>query len=314
MEFSQVAIFGATGVTGINIAAECLRRDLRVRVVSRNPEKLEAAFGAGHVQIYPADLRDREAAVRACDDCQLIFHCVGLPVENFSDHVPVTQNTLAAMRAQGARGVLIGSFWSYGPVLDNPVTEEHDRNPVSRKGRLRKHQEEIFLEGGGAVVDLPDFYGPQSGVGLLNPALEAIAHNHIANWIGRLDADREFIYVPDAAFPILELAGREEAYGQRWNLAGSGAVTPRQLLRMAADMCGIKHLRVRTANRFILAMLGLVSRQIREMREMYPLYMNPPILDCGKLRKLIGDYPVTPYEEGVRRTLEWIVELNPSAG
>ena len=113
-----------------------------------------------------------------------------------------------------------------------------------------------------------------------------------ANWIGKLDGLRELIYVPDAALPIVELAGYDIAYGQRWNVAGAGAITPRQLLQIAAAYYGTKS-RVRTANRLILRMLSLFNAQLRESKELYPLYMNPPILNPAKLKGLIRNYPVT---------------------
>ena len=159
------------------------------------------------------------------------------------------------------------------------------------------------------VTILPDFYGPNAEIGFLNPALRAIEAGRTANWIGKLDGLRELIYVPDAALPIVELARYDIAYGERWNIAGAGAVSPRQLLQMAAAYCGAKS-RVRTANRLILGMLGLFNAELREIKELYPLYMNPPILNAAKLRRLIGNYPVTSYEQGIRKTINRIRE-NP---
>jgi nucleoside-diphosphate-sugar epimerase len=157
------------------------------------------------------------------------------------------------------------------------------------------------------VTILPDFYGPDAEIGFLNPALRAIAAGKRANWIGKLNGLRELIYVPDAAFPIVELALRDEAYGERWNVAGAGAVTPRRLIERAAAYCGTKP-KVRTANRPLLTLLGLFNLQVRAIKELYPLYMNPPILETSKLRGLIGNYPVTSYEEGIRKTIDWIRE------
>jgi nucleoside-diphosphate-sugar epimerase len=85
---------------------------------------------------------------------------------------------------------------------------------------------------------LPDFYGPNAEIGFLNPTLRAIEAGKIANWIRKLDGLRELIYVPDAALPIVELTQYDIAYGERWNGAGAGAITPRQLLEMTAAYCG----------------------------------------------------------------------------
>jgi nucleoside-diphosphate-sugar epimerase len=59
-------------------------------------------------------------------------------------------------------------------------------------------------------------------------------------------------------------------------------------------------------------MLGLFNAQLREIKELYPLYMNPPILNAAKLKGLIGNYPVTSYEQGIRKTIRWIRENSKS--
>lgn len=169
----------------------------------------------------------------------------------------------------------------------------------------------MFQAAGAAVAILPDFYGPDAEIGFFNPALRAIEAGKTANWIGKLDGLRELIYVPDAAFPIVELAVRDTAYGQRWNVAGPGPVTPRRLIEIAAQYCETKP-RVRTANRPLLTLLGLFNSDVRAIRELYPLYMNPPILDASKLKGLIGEYPFTSYEEGIRKTIDWIRENRKS--
>ena len=158
MEIRKAVIFGATGATGKQIARELLRRDIKTRVVSRNRSNLEGAFGGMAVESVVANLRDPEAAGRAADSCHVIFHCVGLPVERFRDHLSISKNTIRAMQATGAKGVLIGSFWSYGPSQSNPIHESQPRRPRSEKERIRKDQEDMFQAAGAVVTILPDFY------------------------------------------------------------------------------------------------------------------------------------------------------------
>ncbi len=307
MQIDKVAVLGATGATGFYLTRELLKRQIQVRVVSRSREHLETRFRGLDVEVVPADLTDPEATQRAAETCDLLFHCVGLPVDRFSDHLVISRHVVGAAQAAGARLVLLGAFWSYGPTRSNPVKEEGPRRPSAVKARIRKEQEDLFQTAGAAVAILPDFYGPLADIGFVNPALRAIVAGKAANWIGNLDRPRELIYVPDLGFPIVELAMREDAYGERWNVAGPGAVIPRYLFETAGKLCG-REPKVRIANSIMLAVLGLFNRDIRAMRELYPIYMHPPILDARKLRRLIGDYPVTSYEEGIRRTLEWIRE------
>lgn len=305
MQIEKAAVLGATGCTGFYLTRELLRREIHVRVVSRSRDNLEERFRGLDVEMHSADLSDAAATRRATDGCGLLLHCVGLPMDRFPDHLVISRNVIAAARETKARMTLLSSFWSYGPTRSNPVKEEGPRRPGAVKSRIRKEQEDLFQAAGGVVAILPDFYGPRADIGFVNLALRALAAGKAANWIGDLDWPRELIYVPDLAFPVVELSLREEAGGERWNVGGPGAVIPRYLFETAGELCG-RSPKVRTANRLLLAILGLVNRDVRSMRELYPLYLHPPILDGRKLRRLIGDYPVTSYEEGIRRTLEWI--------
>ncbi|MFN8005961.1 MAG: NAD(P)H-binding protein [Terriglobia bacterium] len=312
MNLKTAVIFGATGATGLPIARELLKRRIKTRVVSRNSSRLEERFKGLDVQIVAANLSDSEAAKRAADSCEVIFHCVGVPLQTYQEHIPIARNTVAAMEATGAKAVLVSSFWSYGPAQSNPVKESFRPALFSPKEIIRREQEDLLRQAGGLVVLLPDFYGPGAELGFANAAIRATAAGKTANWIGNPDLPRELIFVPDVGFPIVELAHQESAYGQRWNVPGQGAITPRQFLQLAAIQSGTS-LKVRQGSPFLFTLLGLFNPEIRALKDLLPLYTLPPILDATKVRALIGDYPVTSYSDGVRQTLRWM-ESTTEAG
>lgn len=305
VELGNAAIFGATGATGRVIASELLRRGVRTRVVSRSEENLQRDFGAMDVEIRVADLNRTEEAVRAADGCSVVFHCIGLPLDQFRDHIALTRNTLTATKSAGARCVVIGGYWQYTPVRANPVTEESPRQPESDKGLIRREQEDIALEAGAAVAELPDFYGPRTGAGVLNDVLRDILAGRRARWFGSADTPREFIFVPDAAAPIVELATRPEAYGERWIVPGAGPVTVSDLLAKAAAYCG-RRLKVRPIKPWMMRVGKLIKPEIRRFEELYPIYAAPVWFDGARLKNLIGKIRTTPYDAGVRATIDWL--------
>lgn len=302
LEHQHAAVFGATGATGREITRELLRRGVAVRAVSRSIENLRRDFGELEVELRVADLMDREAALAAAEGCELIFHCVGLPLHSFDLHPPMTRNTASAMAAHDSRGVLVTSFWSYGPQASTSVSEDHPPAGDCRKCRLRREQEEVMLEAGGAVAILPDFFGPGAEASMLNDALATAAAGKRALWPGDPDAPRDFVYIPDVGPVLCDLAWRRESFGERWNVPGSGAVTPRHLIEWVAQ----GEVRIQRARRWMLVLGGVFKRQLREFRDVLPLYDGPYGLDGSRLASLLEELEPTPYDKALPATVSWL--------
>jgi len=47
---------------------------------------------------------------------------------------------------------------------------------------------------------------------------------------------------------------------------------------------------------------------MREVAEMHYLWTHPVQLDDARLRRLLPNLPKTPYEDGIRRTVEILME------
>ena len=55
--------------------------------------------------------------------------------------------------------------------------------------RMRREAEDILQGAGAAVLNLPDFYGPEVHASILQRALEEAAAGKAVNWIGRAGGD-----------------------------------------------------------------------------------------------------------------------------
>lgn len=300
----KTAVFGATGGIGRHLVPELLERGIEVRVVSRSRENLERDFGDSAAEIVPADIGDREAADRAADGCDLVVHAVGLPAEAFELHVPLARSTVESARGAGARAFLVTSYWSYGPGDETPMPEDRPRAGDSRMSEVREQQERIFREEGGAVARLPDFFGPDPGFSLLNDALESVVSGETVSWPGDPDAARDFIFYPDAGRLLAELCLEERAYGETWNVPGSGAETPRALLERASETIG-KELRLRRIRRWMAYLAAVFDSEVRAFLDVMPLYEAPAVLDCSKLEELLGPVETTSYEDALSVTVDW---------
>jgi nucleoside-diphosphate-sugar epimerase len=309
----RAAIFGAAGATGHAIAGELEQRGVPFRAVGRSAEKLKAAFGGlAHAEIFSADLADARSAGAAARGVDTIFYCVGLPYPSHRLHPVMIRTTIEAAKMVGARRlVLMSSVYGYGVPRTSRVAETHPREPHTVKGRYRKEQEDLVLGAHAAgaletlVVRLPDFYGPHVEQGLAQLVFTAAVAGKTANWVGVVNTQHEFVYAPDTGPVIVELASRGDCWGSAWHYGGPGAINTLDFITRIYRAAG-RAPKYRAVGKLLLRIAGWFDADIREVIEMLYLQETPVILDDSKLAAKLGELRKTPYDEGIRRTLEWM--------
>ena len=307
---NKIALFGAAGAVGQSIAKAVSAQGAPYRVVGRSRAALAAAFGsdalAEIVTWNPDDPASVQAAAAGVDE---VVYLVGVNYWQFELHPRLMKQTLDGAIAAGVdRVVLIGTVYPYGRPRTRPVRENHPRDPHTYKGRMRKAQEDLLLEAHadgkiqGAVLRLPDFYGPGIDKSFLHSAFTAAVTGGIANMVGPLDTFHEFVFVPDVGPIVSRLTSMSDAYGRVWHLAGAGVTTQRAIIEEIERQTGHR-LRVRVAGKSMLRLLGLFNPFMREMVEMHYLLTEPVLMDDSSLQELLGPIDKTSYSDGVRACL-----------
>ncbi len=308
----NIAIFGAAGAIGHSVAAELERRSLPFRVVGRNRDRLLRGY-PNAADCVSADLANFEAAEWAASGIDTIFYTVGVArFQDFHLHPGLMHNTIdAAVKAKVERIVVVTSVYSYGPPRTPKVAETHPREPAARKGKFRKRQEDMAMDSdrGGSiralVVHLPDFYGPHAELSLAHEVVKAASSGKRAPWFGSVDLPHEFIYVPDAGNPIVELASHDDCFGQHWNVAGPGTITGREFMNQVFQELG-KPPKWLQVSKTMLRLLGLFNPMMREFVELSYLGETPVILDDSKLSQRLGASKKTAYKQGIEETIAWM--------
>ncbi|RZU41425.1 NAD-dependent epimerase/dehydratase family protein [Edaphobacter modestus] len=309
----KIALFGAAGAIGRSLSEALRERNQPYRVTGRDRARLEKTFGgdpgAEIVTWDPEDAASVRAAARGVDT---LIYLVGVPYNHFELHPPTMQKTLDGAIAEGVRRVLlIGTVYPYGTPITATVAEEHPRNPVTFKGKMRKEQEDLLLAADaagkieGVILRLPDFYGPGVEASFLDGAFKAAVNGGTANMIGPIDTPHEFVFVPDVGPVALDLAAKPEARGRWWNLAGAGETTQRQMAEMAFRATGKKP-KIRAAGKTMVRVMGLFNPFMRELVEMHYLQTTPVLLDDTALTGLLGNVKKTPYAEGVKQSIQYL--------
>jgi len=310
---NKAAIFGASGPIGRFVGLELDRRGIPFRAVGRTASKLTDAFGKlPHAEVVAADLSDAGGAAQAARGVDTIIYTLGVTYTEFPLYPKLMRVAMDAAASAGvARFLLVTGVYSYGVPQTQRVAETHPRNPVAVKGQLRKEQEDLLMAAGERglfktmIVRLPDFYGPYADTSLANPVFRAALAGKTANWIGPVSTLHEFLFVPDAGPVIVELASRDDCYGEAWNFAGADAITTLAFIQKIYQAAG-RQPKFRTAGRTMLRVLGWFNPLMRELPEMLYLQETPVLLDDEKLRSKLGGAHKTTYDDGIRQTLEWM--------
>jgi nucleoside-diphosphate-sugar epimerase len=310
---AKIALFGAAGAIGRSLTDALKQRGEGYRVVGRDRTRLEKAFGddpkAEIVTWNPDEPESVRAAARGVDT---LIYLVGVPYDHFELHPTTMRKTLDGAIAEGVRRILlIGTVYPYGTPITPKVTEEHPRNPVTFKGKMRKQQEDLLLEADaagkieGVVLRLPDFYGPGVEASFLDGVFKAAVNGGTADMVGPIDTPHEFVFVPDVGPVALDLVAKPEARGRWWNLAGAGVTIQREMAKLAFAATG-KEMKVRVAGKTMLRVIGLFKPIMRELVEMHYLQTTPVLMDDSALTKLLGNVKKTPYVEGVKQCTEYL--------
>jgi nucleoside-diphosphate-sugar epimerase len=308
MDLGTTALLGAGGAVGHALVPTLRAHRVTTRVIGRDTAKLDREFPA--IEARRADFLTGEGLGEALSGVDTIFYLAGAPYTHFEQHPVMTGHALAAARRSGVkRFVHIAPIYSYGLPVTRPIAETQPRIPNTRKGRWRLEQEELVEaahgEGGmsSTIAYLPDFYGPNAENSFVNVFLRDAVAGKTATFVGVPDALREFIYVPDAAAPLLALAEREDAYGQRWNIPGTVA-TARKMVKISSDALG--DLKFRYGPKVVLQAMGVFNPMMREIADTYYLKASGIVLNGRKLHDRVGPFPPTPLDEGVAATIAWI--------
>ncbi|WP_342048134.1 SDR family NAD(P)-dependent oxidoreductase [Bacillus sp. OTU530] len=305
----KVLVLGASGGMGYSIVKELCERGIAVIAFARTKEKLEKLFGAEpNVTIITGDIFRVEDLQAAARGVEVIFQAANIPYADWEGKLAAFMtNIVHAAKEQSAKLAIVDNIYAYGRSPGKKVDEAAPKQPHTKKGKLRLQVETIVKESSvpALIAHFPDFYGPNAESTILNYTLQSIVQNKKASFVGNQKIAREFIFTPDGAKAIVNLALREEAYGQNWNIPGAGIITGEEIVQTLRGITKYDK-RVSTITKGMIQFLGLFNANMREVVEMLYLTEEPVVLSGEKYERIIGKLPRTSYEEGLRQTIAYM--------
>ncbi len=305
----KALVLGASGGMGYAIVHELVGRGVETVAFARNEERLNSLFGnIPGVSIVPGDVANLEDLQEAADGVDVIFHAMNIPYEQWeSSLATLVKNILAVAELVGAKLAVVDNIYAFGRSGGKKITEDHLKNPHTKKGKIRLQTENIIKSSTVpyVIAHFPDFYGPNATNAILHYTLKDVVEGKKAGFVGNKQIEREFIFTPDGAKAIVELSLTEAAYGQNWNIPATKPITGKEVEAILRNHFHYTK-SFYTIHKFMIGALGLFQPQMREVVEMLYITEEPTILDGSKYEKLIGPLPKTSYEDGLRETLDYL--------
>ncbi|ETI69771.1 SDR family NAD(P)-dependent oxidoreductase [Neobacillus vireti] len=306
----KALVLGASGGMGYSIVKELSARGISVIAFARTRSKLEKSFAAdSKVTIFPGDLFKLDDLREAAKGVDVIFHAANIPYEEWEAKLQgLISNILTVAKEESVKLAMVDNIYAYGRAAGKKVNELSPKNPHTKKGKVRLQVETTIKDSSvpTLIAHFPDFYGPNAENTLLHHTLKDIVRNKKSRYVGDQKIAREFIFTPDGAKAIINLALNDEAYGQNWNIPGYGVISGEELIETLRQIRNYDK-KVSTITKNMIRFLGLFNAGMREVVEMFYLNEEPVVLDGQKYERFIGPIPRTPYKEGLERTLKYMI-------
>lgn len=311
-------VLGATGGIGGETAAALVRRGWCVRALVRGGDASLAAGRAAHPEweFVTGDAMDAASVTAAARGADLVVHAVNpLAYRNWGTLVlPMIDHTLAAARASGARVLLPGTIYNYGPDAFPLLREDSPQNAMTHKGTIRiameRRLEQAADEGvRSLIVRFGDFFGPRPGQswfsqGMVKPNQPVTS----ITYPGTAGTGHDWAYLPDAGETFARLVEREadlETFA-RFHFSGTWDADGTQMIAAIGRVAGRPGIKVKHLPWLVLKLASPFNETMRELAAARPLWQTPIQLDNTRLIGVLGQEPHTPLDTAMEATLRGI--------
>ena len=324
-------VTGASGFIGSHLVKRCMQEGYNVKALVRKGNASIAGLKRDGVDVVEGDIRQVEAVNRAVNGADLVFHSAALTsdwgsLKDFRDiNIGGTRNVCEAVtRYKVKRLVHVSTFESFDHSrLDrvNEKTPYSSRNQSYPDTKIKGNEVvwEHVAQGMPASIVYPVWvYGPRDRT--LFPLLaDGIRRRQFFYWSHH--APMSMVYIDNLIDLLMLAAVHPGAEGEDFLAYDGEPITfeavceriasaihspppslylPYKLVYILAGMLEVLYRIIRSSKRPLLT------------RQAVTLLASHALPDASKARQVLGWSPGVTQDEGINRTLTWLLSVDPS--
>jgi nucleoside-diphosphate-sugar epimerase len=310
---AKYLVTGGAGFIGSHISEELVKRGHVVRVLDNflTGKKENIASLLDKIEFIEGDIKDFETCQHALEGVDFVLHQAALPSVPRSIKDPLTTNEnnirgtlnvlLASREAKVKKVVIASSSSVYGDDTHLPKIEGRQGNPLSPYALSKlvgEHYCRIFSQ----IYGLPtvflryfNIFGPRQ-----DPFSQyaAVIPNFITKMLkgekpiifGDGEQSRDFTFVSNVVEANILASKAQDVSGEAFNIA-----------------CGERT----TVNSLVNTINEVLNKNIDPVHdEPRPGDVKNSYAEISKARKMLKYEPLVPFNEGLKKTINWYQERN----
>lgn len=325
-----IFLTGGTGFLGKHLVPLLVSKGYHVRLLVRKTSDVDW-ISRENVDLVYGDVTDRQSVFDGMRGCKKVIHAAGLfrfwgKPESFQRiNEGGTKNVVSAAQHYGInRFIHISTIAVVGnpppgiAIDENIPCTPQDGYQVSKLA-AEEYARALALDGQlPAVVLRPGgFYGPGSYYGINRLFIV----EPLRGWRIRVERGRRLtfpVFVPDAAKMIVKTLDKGRV-GEVYNISDR-SYSHEFINDLVSDLLGISPWRFSVSRYPMIALAGLLEMvsKFTGSEPFYPLNLRHYVFNdwnvsSEKAKKELGFVP-TPIEEGLKQTVDWILEMEKLKG
>lgn len=300
-------ILGANGAIGTELAKALKTYTNKIRIVSRNPKKINESD-----ELFAADLTDAAQVDKAIEGSEIVYLTIGFEykLKVWQKNWPkLMRDVIASCQKHKAKLVFFDNIYLYDKSEIPHMTENSRINPAGKKGKVRAEIAKMILDEvqhrtlTALIARSADFYGPDSNNNITRIIFDDFKKGKKASWLVNANKQHNFTYTPDAGKATALLGNTADAFNQVWHLPTTHEkINGKQWIEAIAKEMNVAP-KYQVLPVWLMGVLGIFLPQIRELKEISYQSDRDYFFDSSKFEKRFGINP-TPVETGIHETIK----------